>query len=141
MRRAAVGQVVAINGSNHSVRQIQMSHSLSDVTRFLRVKLPRRAFANCAKAAMARANIATQHKCRRPISPALENVWAFCFLANRVQVKSFNQLEQMILVRRIAQTDPEPFGLWLTWFGVKDVKFAGQFLVTSIDEIILASAG
>jgi len=123
------------------MRQIQMSHSLSDVARFLRVKLPRRAFANCAKAAMARANIATQHKGRGPIGPALENVRALCFLANCVQVKSFNQLEQMILVSRIAQTDPEPLGLWLTWFGVKDLEFAGQILVTSIDEIILASVG
>jgi hypothetical protein len=80
---------------------------------------------------MARANIATQHKCRRPVSPALENIRALRFLTNRVQVKSFNQLEQMILVSRIAQTDPEPFGLWLTWFGVKDLEFAGQVMYLS----------
>jgi hypothetical protein len=110
------------------------------MSRFFRIKLSRRAFANRAEAAMARADIATQHKCRRPISPALENIRAPCFLANGVQIQSFDQLEQMILVGRIAQTDPEPLGLRLTWFGVKDVKFAGQILLTSIDEIILASA-
>jgi hypothetical protein len=56
-----------------------------------------------------------------------------------VQIQSLDQLEQVVLVSRIAQTDPEPLGLWLTWFGVKDLEFAGQFFLTSIDEIILAS--
>src|SRR6266849_2922300 len=116
-----------------------MSHSLSDVARFVCVKRARSAFANRAEAAMARADVAAQHEGCCAIGPALENVRALCFLANRVQVQALNQFEQAILVSRIAQTDPEPLGLWLTWFGVKDVKFAGQILVTSIAEIILAS--
>jgi hypothetical protein len=34
----------------------------------------------------------------------------------------------MVLVGGIAQTDPEPLGLWLTWFRVKDLEFAGQVI-------------
>jgi hypothetical protein len=33
-----------------------------------------------------------------------------------VEVESFDQFQDTILVRRIAETNPEPFGLWLTDF-------------------------
>jgi hypothetical protein len=43
-----------------------------------------------------------------------------------VQIQPLNQFEQMVLVRRITQTNAQPFGLWLTWSLVENVKFAGQ---------------
>ena len=71
------------------------------------------------------ADVAAQHKGRSPISPALENVGAPCFLTNRVQIQTIDQLEQMVLVRRITQTNPQPLRLWLTRL-IKNVEFAGQ---------------
>src|SRR6185503_13013049 len=49
------------------------------------------------------------------VRPAFENVWAACFLANRVQVQPLDQLQDVVLVRRIAQTNLQPLRLWLTW--------------------------
>ena len=109
-----------------------MTNGLSHVAWFVRIKLSRSAFADCAKAAVTGADIPGQHKSCRAIGPALENVRTPCFLTNRVQIQSFDQLEQMVLVGGIAQTDTEPLGLWLTWFVVKDLEFAGQFLLPQL---------
>jgi hypothetical protein len=93
---------------------------------FIRVKLSRLAFANRAKAAVARADVAAQHESGSAIRPALKNVRALRFLTNRVQVESLDQLEQMVLIRRVTQPNAQPFGLWLTRLLVENVKFAGQ---------------
>ena len=103
-----------------------MPHGLPDVAWFIRVKPAGFAFTDGAEAAVARADIAAQHERGRTIGPALENVGALCFLTDRVQVEALDQLEQMVLIRRIAQTNAQPFGLWLTWFLVENRKFAGQ---------------
>src|SRR6185503_4818677 len=49
------------------------------------------------------------------VRPAFENVWAACFLANRVEVQPLDQLQDVVLVRRIAQTNLQPLRLWQTW--------------------------
>src|SRR5207237_5074087 len=108
------------------VGEIQMTHCFGNVTRLLGIKLSGLAFADRAKPTMPRADLAAQHKGRSPISPALEDVWALRFLTNSVQVQALNQLQQMILVCRIAQSDPEPFRFRLTWFAVQNLKFAAQ---------------
>jgi len=45
-----------------------------------------------------------------------------------MKVEPLNQLEQMVLIRRIAQTNAQPFRLWLTRLWVENVKFAGQLI-------------
>src|SRR5258707_7972869 len=96
--------------------KIQMPHRFAYVSWFFRIKLPRLAFAHGAEAAVTGADVPAQHKGCCPVSPALEDVRAPCFLTNRVQVQSFDQPQEMILVRRITQTDPQPLRFWLTGF-------------------------
>src|SRR4051794_20368687 len=98
------------------MREIQMTHRLRDVLRFLAVKYARSTLADRAEAAMPSADVAAQHEGRRAIGPALKNIRALRFLTDRVQIQTFDQLEQMILVRRIAQLDAQPIRLRLTRF-------------------------
>src|ERR1700716_278751 len=106
------------------MREIQVPHSFSDMPGFFRIEDAGLAFTHSTETAVSRADIAAQHERRGPIRPALENVWALRFLADSVQVQSLNQLEQMILIRRIAQTNPQPFRFRLTRFGVQNSEFA-----------------
>src|SRR5438552_17518983 len=103
-----------------------MTHCFGNMARLIAIKLSRLTFANCAKAAVTRAAIAGQHEGCSAIGPAVEDVRTFCFLTNRVQVQALNQVEQMVLIGWIAQTNPQPLGFRLTWFGVQNLKFAGQ---------------
>src|SRR5437867_3297139 len=103
-----------------------MTHSLSNVPRFFRIERLRLSFTDSAESAMASANVSAQHKCRRAIRPAFENVRALRFLTDCVEIQSLNQLQQMVLIRGVAKTNLEPIGFWLTRCGVENSKFAGQ---------------
>jgi len=96
--------------------EIQMTNGLGDMQWFFGIKRLGRALANGAKTAMSRTDIAPEHERRGTIRPALKDVWAARFLANRVQVQAFDQLEQVILIRWIAQTNLEPLRFWLPRF-------------------------
>jgi hypothetical protein len=65
---------------------------------------------------MAGADVAAEHESRRAVRPAFEDVWTARFLADRVQVQPFDELQNVVLVRGITETDAEPFRLWLTDF-------------------------
>lgn len=54
---------------------------------------------------MASADVASQHERRRAIRPAFENIRAAGFLTDGVEIQALNQLENVVLVGRIAQTD------------------------------------
>ena len=79
---------------------------------------------------MARANVTAQHESRGAIRPAFEDVRTARFLADRVQIQPFDELQNVVLVRRITETDAEPFGLGLTDFLIvtDNTKFAGQLI-------------
>src|SRR6185436_16225059 len=100
------------------MRKIQMTNGLAHVSRFVRIQRAGSALAHCAEPAVPRANVSTQHERGGAIRPALEDVWAPRFLADRVQVQTLNQLQQMVLIRRIAKANPQPLRLWLAWFGI-----------------------
>jgi hypothetical protein len=93
-----------------------MLHRFRDVPRLFRIERARRAFAYRAEATMTRANVAAKHERRRAIRPTFEDVWATRFLTDRVQVKTFNQLQYVILIGRIAQTNLQPVGFGLARF-------------------------
>src|SRR5215213_4282439 len=82
---------------------------------------------------MSRADVAAEHKRGRAIRPALENVRTTRFLADGVQVESFNQLQNLVLIGRVAQTDAQPFGLGLTDFLIiaDYSEFAGQLFTSA----------
>src|SRR5687768_4036846 len=102
------------------------------VTRLFRIEEAGLSFVHGAEAAMTRADVAAEHEGCGAVGPAFENVWTAGFLANCVQVESFDELQHLVLIRRVAQADAQPFGLGLTdLLIVTDyTEFAGQ-LITS----------
>jgi len=117
MGRATIRQIVTINRGDYSMSQVKMGHGFGDVSRLQRIQGSGRSFSHGAKSAMPSADITAQHKGRGPIRPALKNVGAPRFLADGVQIQSFNQLKYVILISRVAESDFEPFRLRLTDFG------------------------
>ena len=103
-------------------------HCLSNVPRLFAIEEPRFPLADRAKAAMTRADVTAEHEGCSAIRPTLENVRTACFLANCVQIQPLDQLQDVVLVRRIAQSDLQPLRFWLTGFrNVADYsKFARQ---------------
>ena len=79
------------------------------------------------------ADVTAQHESCGAIGPTFENVWATRLLAYCVKIQTFDQLEHMVLVRRVTQSNPEPLGFGLTRFRiVADYsKFSGQSCVLS----------
>ena len=112
-----------------------MTNSFRDVSRFFRIETARLSLADCAKAAMTRANIAAEHERRRAVGPTLEDVRTTGFLTDGVQVESFDQLQHLVLVRGIAQADAKPFRFGLTHLLIVAdyTEFAGQ-LITSAED-------
>ena len=82
-----------------------MIHCFGDVTRFLPVEESRLSLADGAETAMTRADVAAEHEGRSAIGPTFENVWTASFLANCVQVETFDELQHLVLIRRVAQAD------------------------------------
>src|ERR1041385_7484423 len=102
-----------------------MAHGLCNMPRFRRIERLWLSFADGAESAMSSADVSAQHECRRAISPAFENVRALRFLTDCVEIQSLDQLQQMVLIRGVAETDPEPIRFLLTGF-VENSEFAGQ---------------
>jgi hypothetical protein len=133
--RASVRQIVAVYRRNDCVRQVQVIHSFCDVSRLFRIETAGLSFTDRAEAAMTRANVAAEHERRGAVGPTFENVGTTSFLTNGVQVESFDQLQHLILIRWITQTDAKPFGFGLTYLLVVAdyTEFAGQ-LTTSRED-------
>jgi hypothetical protein len=79
------------------------------------------------------ADVAAEHERGGAIGPTLENVWAARFLADGVQIQTFDQLQHLVLISRIAETDAQPF--WLGWTDLLIVadysEFAGQLFTSA----------
>jgi hypothetical protein len=105
MRSGAIRQIVAVNRGDYRVGQVELTHRFSDMPRFFRVERSRFSFADRTEAAVARANVAAEHEGSRAIRPAFENIGTACFLADSVQVQSLNQLQNVVLIGRIAQSN------------------------------------
>src|SRR4051812_44682183 len=98
MSRAAIRQVVTIDGRDNRMSQVEMTHGFGDVARLILIKRAGLAFADGTESAMARADVAREHEGRCSIRPALEDVRTPRFLTHGVQVQAFDQLENMILI-------------------------------------------
>jgi hypothetical protein len=109
-----------------------MIHCFGYVAWLLGIERARLALAHRAEAAMTRADVAAEHERGGAIGPTLENVWAARFLADGVQVQTFDQLQHLVLVGRVAEADAQPFGLGLTdLLIVADYsEFAGQLFTS-----------
>lgn len=85
------------------MREVEMAHRFSDVSRLLDIKTSRLAFTDGTKTAMARADVSAQHECRGPVRPAFEDVWATGLLTDGVQVQALNQFQNIVLIGWIAK--------------------------------------
>ena len=108
-------------------------NSFGNVTRFFGIEESGLSFSYGTEAAMTRADVAAEHKRGGAIGPTLENVWTTRFLADGVQVETFDQLQHLILVGGVAQSDAQPFGFGLTdLLIVADYsEFAGQLFTSA----------
>src|SRR5262245_58130568 len=109
-----------------------MADGFGNVSRLFGIERAWLTFADCAEAAVARADVAAEHEGCGAIGPAFKDVGTTRFLANGVQVESFDQLQHFVLIGRIANTDAEPFGLWLADFLIVAdyTEFAGQLFTS-----------
>src|SRR5690242_5728647 len=105
MHRAAIRKVVAVDGCNYRVGETKVFDRFSDVSRLHRVEIERITLVDGTESAMARAGIAAEHKRSRLVRPTFENVRAFRFLADCVEVQTVDQLKDGILVARVAKLD------------------------------------
>ena len=96
--------------------EVQVFDCFSYVSWFLRVQTSRLTFTYSAESTVACANVAGQHERCSAIRPAFEDVWTTSFLANCVEIQSLDKVQNLVLIRRITQTDPQPFGFRLTDF-------------------------
>ena len=94
--------------------QIQMAHGFRYVTRFIDVERPRLSLTHRTEAAVARADITCEHECCGTVRPTFKDIGATCFLADGVKIQTFDQLQNVILIGRIAQANTEPVRFWLT---------------------------
>ena len=110
-----------------------MIDCFGNVLRLFGIEKSGLAFTDRTETAMPRANVAAEHERGRAIGPAFEDVWATRFLADGVQVQTFDQLQHLVLVSRVAETDAQPFGLGLTdLLIVTDYsEFAGQLFTSA----------
>jgi len=114
------------------VRKIEMANCFRYMPWFFGIELSWLTFADSTEATMSRADITTQHESRGAIRPAFKNIRTSSFLADSMQIQPVNEVEYMILVRRITQTYLQPFGLGLPWLAIADyLEFARQILFLS----------
>ena len=132
MRRATIRQIVTIHRSDYGVRQIQMTHCFRNMTRLFGIESARLALTDRAESAVARADVAREHEGSGSVGPALEDVRTLGLLADSVQVQAFYKPENVVLIRRVAQTNLQPLRLRLARACARDVddsQFAAQSLL------------
>jgi len=112
--------------------KVQVSDCFGNVARFFRIQRSWLAFTDSAETTMACTDVAAKHEGRGAIGPAFKNVRTARFLADGVQVETFDQLQHLVLVGWVAQADAQPFGFGLTdLLIVADYsEFAGQLFTS-----------
>ena len=88
-----------------------MFDGLGNVGRFHRVEVHRLALIDCTKSAVPRASVAAEHERGGLVRPAFKDIRAFRFLTDRVQIQPVDQLENRVLIARIAELDLQPIRL------------------------------
>ena len=88
MRRAAVGDVVAIDRGDDDVLQAERADGVGDARRLVEVERRRPPVRHGAIAARARADVAENHEGGGAVVPALADVRAARLLAHRVQAEA-----------------------------------------------------
>ncbi len=106
--RAKVGKVVAIDRGDHGVAEIHFANRVSHARRLADVVGRRPPVGHGAVGAVSRADVAEDHERRRAVLPALADVWAMRFLADRVEVEVAHQLLELEISWPAGCADLEP---------------------------------
>jgi hypothetical protein len=109
MRRASVGQLIAVDACDYGVTHAQPVDCLAHVSRLFRVEQARFAFRDCAESAMARADIAQNHEGRRPFAPAFEYIGTARFLTYGVKAEVADHFMHALERFVSADSDLQPF--------------------------------
>ena len=104
--------IISIDGRDDDVREVERGDRIGDARGFGGVIGVRAPMAHRAVAARARADVAKDHERRGAMRPALADVRAARFFADRVEIEVAHQALQPEIRRRPGRFHLEPFGLW-----------------------------
>jgi hypothetical protein len=111
VRRAAVGQVVAVDAGDHRVLEAELGQGLGHAARLVRIRGQGTPGRHVAEAARAGADVAQDHDGQRAPAPALADVGAAGALADRVQPLLAHQPLHLEEGRLGRQADLDPLGM------------------------------
>ena len=112
-RRAAVREIVAIDRGDDDVIEIEGADRAGDALGLRAIRRGGPSVRDRAVRAGARADVAENHEGRRAVIPALADVRALRFLADRVQLEAAHQPLQPQIARRSRRADLQPLRLRL----------------------------
>ena len=110
MRRAAIGEIVAIDRGDDDMAEPEPHDRVRDPRRLIAIERPRLAGADMAKAAGAGAGIAHDHHGGVADRPAFADIRAGGLLAHRVQAVFGQQRAGLVIDRMGRRLDPDPGG-------------------------------
>jgi hypothetical protein len=109
--RSEVGQIIAVDGGEDDVLQPHRRRRLRDALRLRGIELRRPAMGHGAVGAVPSTDVAQDHEGRGAVLPALADVRAVRFLADRVEVEVAHELLEAQVVRASGRLHLEPGGL------------------------------
>ena len=129
-RRAAVGEIVAVDRRDHGMAQPHRLDRVGDPRRLRHVELARPPVRDGAVRAGARADVAQDHERRRAVVPALADVGAARLLADGVELQLLHQPLEAQIVLRPRRAHLEPLGLRLA--GPDELQGASTDIASTI---------
>ncbi len=107
----AVGEIVAVDAGDDDVREVQLAQRAGDAERLPWIGRLRAAGLDVAEPAGAGAGVAQDHDRRRAARPALADVGAGGFLADRVELVLVDERLQAVVPLAAGDLGPDPVGL------------------------------
>ena len=143
LRRAAVGQIVAVDRGDDDMLEAQLGRRGRDMLGLERIDRARHAGLDVAEGAGAGAGVAEDHHRRVLLGPALADVRAGRFLAHRGEVELAHQPPRRVIAFADRRLDPDPVGLALAWAGRGGGVHGGQIAIgaTALPPLPCAASG
>ena len=113
LRRAAVGQIVAVDAGHDDMLEAELGRGGRDMLGLERIDRARHAGLDVAEGAGAGAGVAKDHHRRVLLGPAFADVRAGRFLAHGGEVELAHQPPRRVIAFADRRLDPDPVGLAL----------------------------
>ena len=111
MRRAAVGQIVAIHRGDHHMAKAQLLHRRRDIAGLGRIERPGQARLHIAESAGPRAGVAHDHHGGVRLGPAFADIGTGRFLADGMEIVFAHDRAGGGIFAGDRRLDPDPVGL------------------------------